>query len=84
EVSLAPRGHGVNPAAVVTDFKARAGGIQTIRDFEDFLREAGFSRDRAKAIASRGFKASADPRDEGGETADVLAGIRRLQQILQS
>ena len=83
EVSLAPRGHGVNPAAVVTDFKARAGGIQTIRDFEDFLREAGFSRDRAKAIASRGFKASADPRDEGGETAAVLAGIRRLQQILQ-
>jgi hypothetical protein len=83
EVSLAPRGHGVNPAAVVTDFKARVAGIQTIRDFEDFLREAGFSRDRAKAIASRGFKASADPRDEDGR-AYVLAGIRRLQQILQS
>src|SRR5690606_865246 len=38
--------------------------IKTIRDFEDFLRDAGgFSNAQAKAIASHGFKGS-DPRDE--------------------
>jgi len=83
EVSLAPRGHGVNPAAVVTDFKARAGGIQQHGLGNRDQEPAAPARRRAKAIASRGFKASADPRDEDA-TADVLAGIRRLQQILQS
>lgn len=49
--------------------------IKTIRDFEDFLRDAGgFSNAAAKAIASRGFKA-ADPRDEDG--ADLAAMLRR-------
>jgi HK97 family phage prohead protease len=51
-----------------------AGAIKTIREFEDFLRDAGFSNAQAKAIASRGFKAS-DPRDE--DDADVAAMIRR-------
>ncbi len=49
--------------------------IRTIREFEDFLRDAGgFSHAAAKAIASRGFKA-ADPRDEDG--ADLAALLRR-------
>lgn len=51
-----------------------AGLIKTIREFEDFLRDAGFSNAQAKAIASRGFKAS-DPRDE--DDADIAAQIRR-------
>lgn len=83
EVSLAPSGAGVNPEATVTDFKARGAAVRTVREFEEFLRDAGFSRDRAKAIASRGFKASSDPREEDA-TAGVLAGIRRLEQILRS
>jgi len=41
--------------------------IKTIRDFEDFLRDVGgFSNTAAKAIASGGFKALPDPRDEDG------------------
>lgn len=49
--------------------------IRTIRDFEDFLRDAGgFSNAAAKAIASRGFKA-AYPRDE--DEADLAAALRR-------
>jgi len=49
--------------------------INTIRDFEDFLRDAGgFSNAQAKAIASRGFKAT-DHRDDDG--ADIAAAIRR-------
>lgn len=63
-----------NPAARVDSFKA-AEAIKTIREFEDFLRDAGgFSHAAAKAIASRGFKA-ADPRDEDG--ADLAALLRR-------
>jgi hypothetical protein len=53
----------------------KAADIKTIREFEDFLRDAGgFSHAAAKAIASGGFKA-ADPRDEDG--ADLAAILRR-------
>lgn len=63
-----------NPVARVDAFKA-CDQIRTIREFEDFLRDAGrFSHAAAKAIASRGFKA-ADPRDEDG--ADLAALLRR-------
>lgn len=55
--------------------KARVGAVKaaervrTIREFEDFLREAGgYSHALAKAIASRGFKAIDAERDAG----DVL------------
>lgn len=45
------------------------GDIRTIREFEDFLRDAGgYSRAAAKAIAAGGFKA-ADPRDEDDRPA---------------
>lgn len=63
----------MNPEARVTGVKAD--NITTIREFEDFLRDAGgFSHGRAKAIASHGFKA-AEPRDEAG--ADELAELIR-------
>lgn len=46
----------------------------TIRDFEAFLRDAGgFSRAAAASIAAGGFKAAAQPRDEGDEGAHALA-----------
>lgn len=68
------------------DGKARIGAVKgaenvkTIRDFEDFLREAGFSNAQAKAIASRGFKA-ADPRDEDEAGAAALSRLmNRIQQ----
>lgn len=48
--------------------------IDTVRKFEEFLRDAGFSRAAAKAIAAGGFKA-ADPRDE--DAAPVVAQLRR-------
>lgn len=61
-----------NGKARVASVKS-AGLIKTIREFEDFLRDAGFSNAQAKAIASRGFKS--EPRDE--DDADVAAMIRR-------
>lgn len=64
-----------NPLSSVTGIKSAA-DIATIREFEDFLRDAGgFSRAAAKAIASSGFKA-ADPRDED-EAGAVAEAIRR-------
>jgi ClpP class serine protease len=47
--------------------RRRADEIHTVRDFEDHLREAGFSANAAKAISSGGFKPqdpSLDSRDE--------------------
>lgn len=61
-----------NGKARVSSVKG-ASFIKTIREFEDFLRDAGFSNAQAKAIASRGFKS--EPRDEDDE--DVAAMIRR-------
>jgi HK97 family phage prohead protease len=62
-----------NSAARVAQVKSA--GIRTIREFEEFLRDAGgFSHAAAKAIAAGGFKA-ADPRDEAN--ADIAALIRR-------
>jgi phage head maturation protease len=70
-----------NGLARVASVKA-AEAIETIRQFEDFLRDAGgFSHAAAKAIASRGFKA-ADPRDEDG--ADLAAIIRRNIETLST
>ena len=62
-----------NGKARVASVKS-GGMIKTIREFEDFLRDAGFSNAQAKAIASTGFKA-ADPRDE--DEANVVAALRR-------
>jgi ATP-dependent Clp protease protease subunit len=58
--------------------------IETVRDFEALLREAGgFSREQAKAIAARGFRAKSEPREEADESqqddaaaAVVVAGLR--------
>ncbi|TIR00839.1 HK97 family phage prohead protease [Mesorhizobium sp.] len=62
-----------NGAARVAQVKSA--GIRTIREFEEFLRDAGgFSHAAAKAIAACGFKAS-DPRDEDG--ADRMAALVR-------
>lgn len=59
-----------NGKARVSSVK-NAGMVKTIREFEEFLRDAGFSHAQAKAIASSGFKAS--PRDED----DLAAMLRR-------
>lgn len=48
--------------------------IKTIRDFEDILREVGFSNAAARGIALHGFKAS-EPRDE--DEADIAVLLRR-------
>lgn len=57
--------------------------IETVRDFESFLRDAGgFSRVRAKQIAASGYTAASGPRDEGG--AVYVAAIQQLTANIES
>jgi hypothetical protein len=48
----------------------------TVREFEEHLRDVGFSAHDAKNIASRGFKAADEARDEREALAAVAALIR--------
>ncbi len=45
--------------------------IKTIREFERFLRDSGFSKNEALRIASSGFKARRDADDEAEEDGDA-------------
>lgn len=67
-----------NERARVTAVKA-ASEIKTIREFEQFLRDVGgYSNTAAKAIASGGFKATDDPRDEDAE-AELLVLAKKIR-----
>ena len=62
-----------NTRARVTGVKS----LRTIREFEDFLRDVGgFSRSEAKAIASAGYSAVGDLRDEDADAEQVLQTLR--------
>jgi uncharacterized protein len=77
---ISPVTFGMNPLAGVDAVK-RAGQITTIREFEDFLRDAGeFSKAQATAIAAGGFKALQHRRESG--TDDVAAVIKQFTQGL--
>ena len=79
EVSLVT--WGANPEALVTNVKAR----QSIRDFEAFLRESGFSRSEAVAIAANGFKSLGDQREsEAVSEAETAERLRHLLTVLES
>jgi HK97 family phage prohead protease len=71
-------------AARIARFKS--GGIDTIREFEHFLREAGgFSRNEAKALAGNGFGGLAKRQREADVNwTDVLASVRELTQNIYS
>lgn len=64
-----------NDLARVSAVKAM-GDIEDPRSFERFLRDSGFSRNRAKAITAKGFK-SADL--SAGESAEIAAMVYELK-----
>lgn len=72
----------ISPVTFPANGKARVGQVKaegdelTIRDAEEALRDAGFSRKEAKAILAGGFK-SLPLRDAGGEGNDELAALLR-------
>lgn len=74
------------PDAQITDIKS----VTTEREFERFLRDAGYSRKEATAIALHGFKGLADQRDAVEDEVDVKGfkalhdQIRQLQETLKN
>lgn len=80
EVSIVP--FGMNRKAKIRSVKG-AGEINTVREFEAFLRNSGYSQKDAKAIASKGYGAlhrdgdgSGDHRDGDAHTSEMLAALK--------
>jgi Escherichia/Staphylococcus phage prohead protease len=75
----------MNARAGISTVKS-AREITTIREFEDFLRDAGsFSREAAKAIAAGGFKAlSSLPRDEADIGEAIAGSMQELVEKIRS
>lgn len=76
----------MNELATVTDVKS----ILTEREFERFLRDAGYSRKEATAITLHGFKGLADQRDAVEDEpvieglSDLMTQLRQLQETLKN
>lgn len=74
------------PAAKVTAVKS----ISTEREFERFLRDAGFSRSEATALALHGYKGLSRQRDAGQDEAvsegvkSLLDQIRQLERTIRN
>lgn len=71
-----------NDKATITNVKSRP---QTLREFEEFLREAGlFSREEATTVALRGFKAlSTQGEPDEGVAKAALGAINKATSILK-
>jgi HK97 family phage prohead protease len=61
-----------NPEAQVETVKA---ALETPRDFERFLREAGLSRSQAKGLIARGYEGLRDLREAEDEGLEAVKGI---------
>lgn len=66
--------------------KARIGSVKSdtglgVREAENALREAGFSRNEAKAILAKGF--TAIEQREAADDADLIAALTRLQNSMR-
>jgi uncharacterized protein len=77
-----------NVLAQVYAMKSRDGfdvaaEIKTIRDFEEHLRDVGFSNAAAKAIAAGGFKGKTDPRDEDGIGDQIKNAFGALANLIK-
>jgi hypothetical protein len=81
EVSLVT--WGANPDAQITS-------VKSIKDFERFLRDAGYTRKQALAIASGGYKAAFEqsdsaPEDEEENKTDpeTVEAVKQLKNTIQ-
>lgn len=81
EVSLVPEGS--NDQAHITDLKSwEEGELPSLKQFEEFLREAGFSKSQATAIAGKGLAPLL--RGEPGNDAAAVAALSRLREGIRS
>jgi HK97 family phage prohead protease len=66
-----------NRRSLVTGVKnMREGGLPSLSDFEEFLREAGFSKTEATAIAGKGLASLLRGEPGGNTAADFLSALR--------
>lgn len=66
-------------SAAVADM-IRRGELPTLRQFEEFLRESGFSKTQAAAISGKGFAALCRGEPEGNEAAGrVLSALENFK-----
>lgn len=79
---ISPVTFGMNPLAGISDVKAmlREGKLPSLSEFEEFLREAGFSRSQAKAITGHGLSELLRRDVGGGEENPVQKAISILRQ----
>lgn len=75
---ISPVTFGMNPKAGIDAVKA-AGQITTIREFEDFLRDSGFSKAQSTALASKGWAGLQGRRDS--DDADAEQFMKFLQNL---
>lgn len=58
--------------------KLAHGSLPSLPEFEQLLREAGFSKSQSAVIANRGLKHLLDRSESGGETANLDALIKQI------
>lgn len=57
----------------------KAGRLPSLPEFEDYLREAGFSKSQATVIAGRGLKELLSRGEPGGETGELLNVLQNFK-----
>lgn len=62
----------------------KSGNLPTERQFEEYLRDVGFSAKQAKGIIASGYKSITSARDAGDDDAEILSDLTRLSNILRS
>ena len=67
----------MNEKALITSVKSiiEAGQLPSLSQFEDFLREAGFSKSQATAIAGKGLKSLLRSESGSETTTDFLSAL---------
>lgn len=83
---ISPVTFGMNPLAGVENVKSLLSGgeLPTLSQFEDFLRDAGFTNTQAKTIAGHGLKRLHAQRDAGGDgNGEALAALLRGYRVPQ-
>jgi uncharacterized protein len=67
-----------NPKANITAVKSYGGSLPTIREFEEALRDAGYSDKQAKTIISKGFRALVNEPDDNHQDGDESTAMAAL------
>lgn len=57
----------------------KAGRLPSLPEFEDYLREAGFSKTQATVVAGHGLKELLSRGEPGGETSELLSVLQNFK-----